>query len=399
MPAAPILIDGFRPLSLVTPHSADEIGDLIRRAAAENYGLYPIGGATALDFGMPPRKPGDALDLRGLDQVIDYPARDMTITVRAGITIAKLQSILSREQQRLPVDIPMPDAATLGGAIAVNASGPRRYGFGTLRDYVIGISFMTNEGTEAKAGGRVVKNVAGYDLCKLHIGALGTLGIVTQLTLKLRPVPECSVLLASMIRIADLSTVLDGLHQSKTRPTCLEIESVHSLSECRLTIGFEQSDAAVRWEIEQLGRELSWGELGKLEGESAEREWRRLTDSLCPADSKLSFKARMLPSVTPHFLAKLTESPAIRWQAHAGNGIVIGHWDGDHTQSEAVGLLAKLRELAVAGRGGVVVTRCPPQWKSEIRIWDEPRGDVPLMRRVKQALDPHDLFNPGRLSI
>src|SRR5262245_21138531 len=131
-----------------------------------------------LHLGLPPVKPGYAVDLRGLDQVIDYPARDMTITVRAGITIAKLQEILAKENQRLPVDIPDSEIATLGGAIAVNASGPRRYGFGTLRDYLIGISFTDDGGKEAKAGGRVVKNVAGYDLCKLHIGALGTLGIV-----------------------------------------------------------------------------------------------------------------------------------------------------------------------------------------------------------------------------
>ena len=119
------------------------------------------------------------MDCRSLNRVIDYPARDMTITVQAGITIAELQTLLAAENQRLPVDVPHADRATLGGALAVNVSGPRRYGFGTLRDYVIGISTVNDEGQEVKAGGRVVKNVAGYDLCKLHIGALGTLGIIT----------------------------------------------------------------------------------------------------------------------------------------------------------------------------------------------------------------------------
>src|SRR5260221_13588513 len=119
----------------------------------------------------------------------------MTITVQAGITIAKLQVLLASENHRLPVDIPFPDRATLGGALAANASGPRRYGFGTLRDYLIGISTVNDEGHEVKAGGRVVKNVAGYDLCKLHIGALGTLGIISQVTLKLRPLVEETALL------------------------------------------------------------------------------------------------------------------------------------------------------------------------------------------------------------
>src|SRR6202030_783750 len=118
-----------------------------------------------------------------------------TITVQAGITLGRLQDLLATENQRLPVDVPHPDRATLGGALAVNASGPRRPGFGPLRDYVIGITTVNDEGQETKAGGRVVKNVAGYDLCKLHIGALGTLGILTQVTLKVLPRPETQALL------------------------------------------------------------------------------------------------------------------------------------------------------------------------------------------------------------
>ncbi len=127
--------------------------------------------------------------------MIDYPARDMTVTVQAGITLAALQKLLATEKQRLPVDVPRADRATLGGVLAANVSGPRRFGFGTLRDYVIGITTINDEGQETKAGGRVVKNVAGYDLCKLHIGALGTLGIISQVTLKVRPMPEATTLL------------------------------------------------------------------------------------------------------------------------------------------------------------------------------------------------------------
>src|SRR5262245_38483222 len=143
-----------------------------------------------LDLGLPPSRSGLGIDLTALDRVIDYPARDMTITLEAGITLARLQALLAKEGQRLPVDVPRPEQATLGGALATNTSGPRRFGFGTWRDYVIGITTINDQGQETKAGGRVVKNVAGYDLCKLHIGALGTLGIISQVTLKLRPLPE-----------------------------------------------------------------------------------------------------------------------------------------------------------------------------------------------------------------
>ena len=187
-----ISIDDFGPLPVQRPASVAELSDIVRRCAANGDAIYPVGGGTMLGWGLPPTKPGLAIDLRGLDQVIDYPARDMTITVQAGISIARLQEILRAERQQLPVDVPLPDRATIGGAIATNASGPRRFGYGTLRDYVIGISVVNDRGEEVKAGGRVVKNVAGYDLMKLYTGSFGTLGIITQVTLKVKPLAEAT---------------------------------------------------------------------------------------------------------------------------------------------------------------------------------------------------------------
>ena len=212
-----ISLDGFGPLPVRTPATAAELGDLVREAAAAGQGLYPVGGRTTLDLGLPPLKPGFAVDTRGLDRVIDYPARDMTITVQAGITIGGAAAARSPpKNQWLPVDVPLPDRATLGGAIAANASGPRRLGYGTLRDYVIGISFVADDGGEVKAGGRVVKNVAGYDLMKLHVGALGTLGVVTQVTLKVKPRPEDQVA-AVDVRLAAVGPTLDRL-RARRRP-------------------------------------------------------------------------------------------------------------------------------------------------------------------------------------
>ena len=141
----------------------------------------------------------------------------MTVTVQAGITVAALQALLAKEGQRLHVDVPAADRATLGGAVAANLSGPRRLGRGTLRDYVIGISFVTDAGDEVKGGGRVVKNVAGYDLIKLHVGALGTLGVVTQVTLKVFPVPEDQTIVTFGIGTAAVGPTLDRLHASASR--------------------------------------------------------------------------------------------------------------------------------------------------------------------------------------
>jgi len=142
--------------------------------------------------GYPPSRSGIILEATAWQQVVDYPSRDLTITVQAGISVGQLQAVLAEQGQWLPVDVPQAVTATLGGSLAVNVSGPRRYGYGTWRDYVIGIRFLQDEGVEVQGGGRVVKNVAGYDLMKLQIGALGTLGVITQVTLKVRPKPERS---------------------------------------------------------------------------------------------------------------------------------------------------------------------------------------------------------------
>ncbi|OYV80387.1 MAG: hypothetical protein B7Z73_19035, partial [Planctomycetia bacterium 21-64-5] len=171
----------------VEPATQSELVEQVRAAFGSDTPLYPIGGGTSLGYGVPPKQKGLGVRLTGLNRIVDYPARDMTITVEAGITMSVLAAELAREGQRLPVDAAQSDRATLGGLIATNFSGPRRYGYGTLRDYVIGISAVDGRGTPFKAGGRVVKNVAGYDLCKLLTGSLGTLAVISQVTLKVRP--------------------------------------------------------------------------------------------------------------------------------------------------------------------------------------------------------------------
>src|SRR5262249_11079312 len=187
------------------------------------------------------------------------------------------------EGPRLPVDVPQPERATLGGAVAVNVSGPRRLGFGTLRDYVIGISTINDEGQQTKAGGRVVKNVAGYDLCKLHVGALGTLGIISQVTLKLRPLPESKALVTFGCETAALDRLLDQLHQTRTRPICLDVlnsTAVRAIVRTTglnlpdapwvIVIGFEDNCDAVSWQVRQLLQEITPADIEGLEARAGD---------------------------------------------------------------------------------------------------------------------------------
>jgi glycolate oxidase FAD binding subunit len=389
------------------------VSEIIRRAAAESLAVYPLGGQTMLNYGLPPARPGVAVDLRGLNQVIDYPARDMTITVQAGLTLAKLQELLATENQRLPIDVPQAERATLGGTLATNTSGPRRYGFGTLRDYVIGISVVNDEGQEVKAGGRVVKNVAGYDLCKLYIGSLGTLGLITQVTLKVKPRSEEQALIAFGCSEAGLEPLLEQLHRSRTRPVCLDLfnraavpyinqQAQGALPDTPWTVvvGFEDNREAVQWQVQQLIKELPAECQPGMDvrvGLAAEPLWRALVEFAVWPEARLTFKANLLPHATAAFCqqaAALPEGVAI--QAHAGNGIVLGHPTSDLTLERAASMLRALHEAAAKAQGNVVLLRCPAAWKTQLPVWGIPRDDVWLMRTVKQKLDPRRLFNPGR---
>ena len=406
------LLDDFGPIPVVRPVSVAEVGDLVRRAAADGTALYPLGGRTLLDLGLPPTRPGIGVDLTALADAIDYPARDMTVTVRAGIKLAALANLLAAEKQRLPVDVPRADRATLGGALAVNASGPRRHGFGTLRDYVIGISTINDEGQETKAGGRVVKNVAGYDLCKLHIGALGTLGIISQVTLKVRPQPEATALLTLGCEGPDLGPLLDRLHTSRTRPVCIDVlnavaaKAVATAAQAALpaapwvvAVGYEDREETMNWQVQQLLTEMATVRVRGVEaraGAAGDPLWRALVESTHPGAARLSFKANLLPGATAAFCLQAEEgSPGIALQAHAGNGIVRGHLI-DLTLERAQALVRRWHEAAGAARGNVVLTRCPAAWKATLPVWGMPRGDWPLMRQVKEKMDPRRLFNPGR---
>lgn len=405
----------LKSLLIERPTSVADLAILVRDARKRGQALYPLGGGTMLDSGYVPARPGITVDLSGMNAVIDYPARDMTITVQAGITISRLQEILHEERQQLAVDIPFPDRATLGGAIAANASGPRRYGLGTLRDYVIGISIINDEGQEVKAGGRVVKNVAGYDLMKLYTGSLGTLGIISQITLKLKPLPEAAGLLVLPIDHVQRASMLDLLHGTRTRPVCIEflsaaacqaIEREHSIGVLpqdgkldSLVVGFEDNAKAVAWQLEQLKQELPADARATLrECSDAERErlMAALRDFILCPQAVLSFKATMLPSAVADFCRlAATVMPAPWIQAHAGNGIVYGHF-ADLTLDRARPLLETLTSFAAAARGNLIVTRCPAEWKTVLPIWGRPTGDRIVMKAVKAKLDPNHIFNPGR---
>jgi len=375
--------------------------------------IYPVGGRTALHYGYPIDKPGITLSTSKLTNVIDYPARDMTITVEAGIRIDDLVATLRTERQRLAVDVAQSHRATLGGAVATNASGPRRYGLGTLRDYVIGVSAIDAAGTPFKAGGRVVKNVAGYDLCKMLIGSLGTLAVVTQLTLKLRPEPESTGLLwVPFDRLSAIDDVLERLLTSASRPVALDVldsraavtvmvEAGLELPRGRpvLCIGVEGTGRETEWQIETLKSEIApFGpkEFVTVADAAAARLWTALTEFQVSSEEPVTFKVSLLPSKMMDFVTHC-DGLGLTVQAHAGNGIAIGHLpDGVTTAAAAREILTPLGDLARRSGGDLVILNCAAGWKRELPMFGEPGPAWPLMRKLKSQLDPRNLLNPHR---
>jgi glycolate oxidase FAD binding subunit len=388
-----LVIDGSAPLPVRRPASVREVGELVTDCRRAGHGVYPVGGRTLLDLGRPPAKPGIALDATALDRVIDYPARDMTVTVEAGMTVAGLGRVLAAEGQWLPIDVPHPERATLGGAVATNASGPRRFGHGTLRDYVIGISFVSDDGVEVKGGGRVVKNVAGYDLMKLHTGALGTLGVVTQVTLKVKPRPEASAAVTFTVGPDELGPTLDRLHGSASRPVAVEVTNHLRPGAWAVAVGFEEKASTVRWQADTLLAELKATparDVTELTGADADALWRTLTDLQVRPESRYIWKAGVLPSKIATVGLSLFDSYLLH--AEALNGIIWVHAPGDDP-----GKFSWIEQQVTMARGRYTVRRCPVEWKDGARMLGRPLDDFNLMRHVKRTLDPDDVFNPGRL--
>jgi glycolate oxidase FAD binding subunit len=398
----------------LSPPDQAAAADAIRAAYESDTAIYPIGGSTSLDFGLPGKKPGQALSLAGLKKVVDYPARDMTVTVEAGLTMRELNKLLATERQMLPFDVPQASQATIGGIVATNFTGPRRYGLGTIRDYVIGISAIDGRGMPFKAGGRVVKNVAGYDFCKLLTGSLGTLGVITQVTFKLKPLPEQSALMACMLSdLPKVERVLAAVVESATTPVAVELlcgpawdseSALSSLQDDRpqdryyLVIGLEGTATEVEWMTGQLHRE--WRELG-VDGISignAADLWQKLIEFPAAEAAPLVLKASAAPSgVTALVEAIRGIDPACSIQSHAGNGVIIARFSKFPETGLSRALVGSLQNVASAHHGHVVILSNPSGAEvTHQSVWGATNAPMALMTAVKQQFDPRNILNPGR---
>ena len=373
-------LDGVGPMPVHRPATVPEAAALVKEHAA----IFPVGGRTALSVGMPPSKLGIALDTRSLNRLIDYPHDDMTITVEAGLTISTLTNILADKGQTLPVDHAIPEQATIGGAVAVNTAGPRRLLNGTLRDWLIGISFIADNGDVVSGGGRVVKNVAGYDLMKLHLGARGQFGIITQLTFKVKPRPESMAIASWGIRHDELASTLDSLHSSPARPvgvdllnrTAAKMLGLPADSAWTVVSLFEEKRVTLDWQIETLRKDLNCHPAIDRD-DAASKRLTALTDFPCTTGRAWSWRFAVRPSDVAAILPQDSDDLI---HAHALTGQIWRHTSHDHRPYPSA-----------------TAWTCPRESKTPEIIFGPTRSDSALRQRIKATLDPAQRFNPGRV--
>ena len=411
-------VDGMVPTSAFQPATGEEVADALAWAGEENLSVIPWGGGTQTELGNQPHRVDTVLDLSRCDRLLDYQPADLTATVEAGMTLARFQRELAAEGKIVPLQAPLAGNATIGGILAVNSTGPLRHSYGLPRDWLIGISVVGPEGTETKAGGRVVKNVTGYDLNKLYAGSLGTLGVIVEATFKLAPAPaEYGGLVAAFPGMAEAVGAARELLAQVFAPQGVQVVNYDAASRLGLgdlagtngaiVLGFAAGrPRAVHRRVEdsaRLLRQAGSSSVDRVDSAKALELLEKLTNLgwNAPTPPALALTLNLPPAAT---------GLAVGWPEEAGIHQTLamvadpgfGRVDlfvGDGEGWDAAGMVesvGRLRRLAGEKGGTAVVRRCPLAVKGMIDVWGAGAGEVDLMRRLKQALDPKGILNPGR---
>jgi len=403
----------FDPVETLAPTDVTGVVSAVRDARERGLVVYPTGGGTALGFGGWPSAKGLELSLAGLAKIVDYPARDLTITVEPGLTLKSLGEMLAREGQWLPVGIPNADRATVGGAVSSEPPYPGRLRFGSLRDYVLGLSIVDGRGVEFTAGGRVVKNAAGYNLCRLYSGSLGTMGVITGVTLMVRPRPGATAIvtcslstleegkaLFSTIRkdAALLSTfaLLSGraVAQVLPRASASPIVAVAILDGLKEEVGWMVDRVISSWRSDQRIPELA---------DEAERDLlrSRLSDfpfgpSVFDPERDLVIEANGPIAATIELTARLRETDAeASLVTHCGCGTVVACCRPE--TEDPTSFLTRARAAVSSVGGRLCVRSYPPGARlNRDAVFGPVREEWRLAQRLKDRFDPQDILNRGR---
>ena len=385
-------IDGVQPQMVAEPGTADDLGRALRWAHAAGLKVAPRGGGTKLGWGNPPAACDLVLSTARLNRILEHAWADMTVIVEAGALVADLQKTLAQHGQRLALDPLWPERATIGGILSTNDSGTLRTRYGSLRDLIIGVTVALPDGTLAMSGGRVVKNVAGYDLMKLFTGALGTLGVIVQAIFRLHPLPRESRSLSFSGTPESLNQLLLAILASKLAFTGLQLRAEQGSA--YLDVRFDGTAAGIEAQVKQAQQIAG----SRAASDATANTWTSHQAIWDGAGSALVTKFSVLPAQFAAVCALVERSAAaqaLTWKAVVQSvGAGYARLDGSEPGLRTA-LLNLRNELAKLG-GTVVALGCPLGVKRELDVWGPPPDAHPVMVRIKQRFDPAGTLNPGR---
>jgi glycolate oxidase FAD binding subunit len=389
-------VGGVQPSLVVEPGSEQELAKVLKLANAAGLAVIPRGGGTKLEWGNRPAHADVVLSTARLNRVIEHAWADLTVSAEAGCTIGKLQETLAKHGQRLALDALWPERATVGGVLSTNDSGALRLRFGSLRDLVIGVTLALADGTVASSGGKVVKNVAGYDLPKLATGALGTLGVITRAIFRLHPLQrENRTISCVTTDLQEAQRLVLAIQNSKLAHSALQICCAVE-KKPRVDVLFEGTDAGLTAQVEQVKVMMGSAAIAGAGGDlwSARQE-------ICSAGKQretefavakfASLPAQMAETIET--IARLTGAN-VRWKVAAqATGIGWVRLEGEVSAIDSA--LREFRAVLERGGGSLVVAHRSARM-AELDAWGNAGDALPLMSAVKRQFDRERTLNPGR---
>lgn len=410
--------DGYVPKAVVLPTSVQEIQEVLQFAVKQNVSVMPAGAGTKLGIGNLPQKVDVVLSTTRLNSVVEYEPADLTVTVEAGIRLRDLQTELAKHRQYLVLNPPYADRCTIGGIVATNASGSFRLRHGTARNQVLGLRVVRADGTVVRSGGKVVKNVAGYDLNKLYIGAFGTLGIITEVTLKLSPIPVRQAILTADFQnvqgAVDTGLAIVGSQTLpmfvnlfvNSDPTRRETQGPTDQNKSMLVVGFGGDPETVAWQLTQCqGIMEQNGAVGVTIVEDQPLQHLQETVQEFSADNRnteiIVAKLNLKRTDLAEFASQITEAEwtrDVQMMALLGSGVlyIAIPVASDPDYQSLADALMQLRQTAISKQGNLIIEVAPPELKRHIDVWGSVEGTLSLMKQIKSKFDPVGLLNPGR---
>jgi glycolate oxidase FAD binding subunit len=418
-------VDGKLPKMVVYPANVEEISQVIKLANREDWTVMPWGAGTKRGMGGIPRKFDMVISLSRLNRILELDLGNLHFTGQAGMTLHEAQETLAGKGRGyfIRLNPPFGKSATLGGIVAANSSGPSRFLYGTSRDMILGIGFVAPNGDIIGAGGRTAKNVSGYDIGKLLIGSLGTLGIISDVTFKFLPLPEKSATLAVILSsIEDTHDFTSGMLNSNLFPASIEMLNAAAMHELSIDIpdngkyviairaeGVKESVDRQLNDIEEMSKGSNAVEVRSYVGEDHVHFWESLSDFPKVVAERYSYA---IACKSNFLISKLTEMVKA-WEdraaknglscaliSRAGNGVLYSYILLKDSITEhldtVVNYLEDMTGEAVKRDGNVVIEFAPVALKERISVWGRARDDFKIMHGLKKQIDPAGILNPGR---